>query len=159
MVLQDIWVWSRTFFQKDKICLLLKIRAVNKVIKNEKQIVDYHGHKISRIFDVLLFFCFFFYHKWNGLWLLLINMVYTSYLTSCRTTENHLKTSKNFNLVPSLHPKKKILSILAKYSLKIEIDHFPVVCYFTQKLEFVSNIFSVVVVILSILIFSCTYFY
>ena len=35
-----------------------------------------------------------------------------------------LKISWKYNLVPSLLPKKKILSILAKDSLKIEIELF-----------------------------------
>ena len=36
--------------------------------------------------DILMFTKFFFHHKWNELWLLVINMVYTNCLTSCRTT-------------------------------------------------------------------------
>ena len=34
----------------------------------------------------------------------------------------------------------ELLSVLAKISLKAEIEHFPAVCYFIWKLEFVSNI-------------------
>ena len=56
--------------------------------------------------------------------------------TSCRMTsvlesweirknQNNVKASWNHNLVPNLLPKKKILSIVAKDSLKIEIELFP----------------------------------
>ena len=37
---------------------------------------------------------------------------------------------------------------MAKESLKMEIEPFPVVRYFTWKLEFFSDIFTVVVVII-----------
>ena len=36
--------------------------------------------------DFLMFYKFSFHHKWNDAWLLLKNMVYTSYLTNSRTT-------------------------------------------------------------------------
>ena len=78
-------------------------------------------------------------------------MVYTSCFTSCRTTEDlrphrgaaggtyahtrkkkkrlktqeNLKTSQNYNLVPSLPPKLKIPPILAENCRKIEIKAFP----------------------------------
>ena len=57
-------------------------------------------------------------------------LVYTRCFTSCRTkkigkVQDNVKTSWNYNLVPSLLPKKKILSTLAKDSLKIEIENFP----------------------------------
>ena len=39
-------------------------------------------------------------------------------------SKHNVKTSCNYNLVPSLSPKKKILLILAKDSLKIEIETF-----------------------------------
>ena len=42
-----------------------------------------------------------------------------------RKVQNNVKTSWNYTLVPNLPPKNKILSILAKYSLKIEIELFP----------------------------------
>ena len=45
----------------------------------------------------------------------------------------------------NLPPKMKILPILAKSSWKIEIWIFPVVRYFTWKLEFVSHILSLIV--------------
>ena len=48
--------------------------------------------------------------------------------------------------MPSFPPKMKALSIFAKNSLKTEIEIFPMVCYFTWKLEFVSNILSGIVV-------------
>ena len=41
-----------------------------------------------------------------------------------RKVQNNVKTSRNYNPVLSLPPKKKILSILAKNSLKIEIELF-----------------------------------
>ena len=43
--------------------------------------------------------------------------------------------------MPSTSLKMKALSDIGKNSLKIETLTFPVVCYFTRKLEFVSNIF------------------
>ena len=42
-----------------------------------------------------------------------------------RKNQNNVKASWNHNLVPNLLPKKKILSIVAKDSLKIEIELFP----------------------------------
>ena len=36
--------------------------------------------------DFLMFYQIFFHHKRNEAWLLLINMIYTSCLTSCRMT-------------------------------------------------------------------------
>ena len=42
-----------------------------------------------------------------------------------RKIQNNVKTSWNHILVPSLPPKKKLLSILAKDFLKIEIELFP----------------------------------
>ena len=63
-------------------------------------------------------------------------MVNTSYLKSCRTTQdlesseiikaqNNVKTSWKYNLEPRLPPETKILSILAKHFLKIDIEPFP----------------------------------
>ena len=42
-----------------------------------------------------------------------------------RLRKENLKTLRDYKLVPSLSPKKKILSILAKDSLRIEIELFP----------------------------------
>ena len=47
--------------------------------------------------------------------------------------------------MPRLPPKMIILSILAKVSLKNRNWTFSIVCYFTWKLEVISNILSVVV--------------
>ena len=47
--------------------------------------------------------------------------------------------------MPRLSPKMIILSIVAKVSLKNRNWTFSVVCYFTWKLEVISNILSVVV--------------
>ena len=60
-------------------------------------------------------------------------VVYTSCLTSCRTTldlkirkvQNNVKISWNDNLMPSPPSKKKILLVQAKDSFKIEILLFP----------------------------------
>ena len=41
-----------------------------------------------------------------------------------REVQNNVKTSWKYNLVPNLPRKKKILSILTKDSLKIEIELF-----------------------------------
>ena len=69
--------------------------------------------------------------------LIIINkLVYTSCVASCVTTydlgsleirkaQNNAKTLYNYNLVFILPPKKKVLSILAKEFLKIEIEVFP----------------------------------
>ena len=45
----------------------------------------------------------------------------------------------------------KILTVLAKISWKTEIETFPVVRYFTQKLEFLSHILWMIVDMISIL--------
>ena len=58
--------------------------------------------------------------------------------------QENLKYSWNHSPVLSLPPKMKILSILAKIPWKIETA-FPVVNYFTWKLEFLSNILSMIV--------------
>ena len=58
---------------------------------------------------------FSFHYKWNKAWLLVINMVYTSCLTSCRTTwdlgfyeiRKYHQNLKNCRLVFSLPPKTK----------------------------------------------------
>ena len=54
------------------------------------------------------------------------------------------KTSYNYCLVLSPPPEMKILSVLVKISWKTYWT-FPIVCYFTQKLEFISNILSMIV--------------
>ena len=47
---------------------------------------------------------FSFYHKWNEALLLVINKVYTSYLTSCRTTSNlDLRKSRNSREISKYH--------------------------------------------------------
>ena len=66
----------------------------------------------------------------------------------------NIKTSKNYSLVASLPLQMKALSILAKNSLKIEIELFP---QLTQKLEFVSNILSGIVVPLTLLNCLCCF--
>ena len=79
------------------------------------------------------FLMFSFHHKWNEAWLLVINWYIqvasqvASWLKTWEIREvwNNVKTSWKYNLVPSLRPKKKILSIPAKDPLKIEIDLFP----------------------------------
>ena len=76
-----------------------------------------------------------FFHKWNELSLLVINMVYTSCFTSCQTTWDlgseeirkyyeNLKPSKNYSLVSSLHPKMKLLSIKRKTVLKLKLNFY-----------------------------------
>ena len=45
-------------------------------------------------------------------------------LAKNKVYQNNLNTSRNFNLVSSFCPKINIFSILAKYSLKIEIELF-----------------------------------
>ena len=57
-------------------------------------------------------------------------MVHTSCLISCQTSQENrndqenIKTSQNYNLVPSLSPKIIVLSILAKICRKAEIKIF-----------------------------------
>ena len=73
-------------------------------------------------------------------------LIYTNCFTSCRTTSNLGKfrvTSKLHRIISlCLVFLPKILSIVAKNCLKT----FPVVHYFTWKLKFFSNIWSVVAV-------------
>ena len=47
--------------------------------------------------------------------------------------QNNVKTSWNYNLVPSRLPKKKILSKLTKDSLKIEIELFPACVFISHE--------------------------
>ena len=77
---------------------------------------------------------FSFHHKWNEVALRVVERLKT---WEIRIVQNNgrwgslsahtrkKKTSWKYNLVPSLPPKKKILSVLAKDSLKIEIELFP----------------------------------
>ena len=60
--------------------------------------------------------------------------------------QENLKISYNYSLVPSLSPKIKILSILAKNSENKELN-FSVVSYFAWNLKFVSNILFMILVI------------
>ena len=91
-------------------------------------------------------------------------LVYTSCLKSCQTTEdlgsweirkdqNNLKTSWNYNLVPSL---QRNFVNTSKRLLKNGNGTFAVVRYFTEKVEFFSNILSVVVSRKSVLLLTCS---
>ena len=65
--------WSFTMsYDKDFLLVLLTALSYNQF------------HCVFKLADVLP--KFFFHHKWNDVQLLLINMVYTSCQTSCRTT-------------------------------------------------------------------------
>ena len=69
------------------------------------KIIDYnHGHNIMRIFDVFQIFLS---------------------PQEIRKVQNNVKILWEYNIVSSIPPKKKILSILAKDSLKTEIEIFP----------------------------------
>ena len=68
-------------------------------MQKKKKIANKHDHNIMRIFDVLGF-------------------------QEMRKVQNDVKTLWNYNLVLSLPPRNKILSVLAKNSLKIEIELF-----------------------------------
>ena len=116
-------------------------------------------HLKSWAWHLVTFLCFkkfFFHHNWNAARLLVINMVYTSWFTSNRTTldigssenrkyQENLKTSLNNSLVPKLTPKIKIFVNTSKKLLNNRNWTFPAMCYFTWKLEFVSNILSMIV--------------
>ena len=52
----------------------------------------------------------------------IVSHIFNSEITK---VQNNVKALWNHTLVPSLPPKKKILSVLAKDSLKIEIELFP----------------------------------
>ena len=99
-------------------------------------------------------------------WSLIISnkLVYTSCLKSCWMTEdlgsweirkdqNNLKTSWNYNLVPSL---QRNFVNTSKRLLKNGNGTFAVVRYFTEKVEFFSNILSVVVSRNSVLLLTCS---
>ena len=86
--------------------------------------------------EVLMFYQIFFSPQVKRSLIVSNKLVYTSCLTSCHTTydlesqeiskfQNNVKTLWNYNVVPSFPSKRKILSILAKGSLKIEIELRP----------------------------------
>ena len=98
--------------------MLSTIRALNK--KSKENFADNNGHNIFRIFDVSP--NFFFTKSEKKVWLLVLNMVDTSYLSSCQMiygigsweTKKYLKNLKtwyNFSLVLSLLLKMKSFSI------------------------------------------------
>ena len=74
-----------------------------------------------------MFYQFFFSQQVKQSLIIRNKVVYKSYIMGCWMTrcKNGVKTSWNLNLAPSLLSKKKISSILAKISLKIEIKLFP----------------------------------
>ena len=89
-----------------------------------------------------------FFHKWKELWLLVINMVYTSSFTSCQTTLDlgseeimkyyeNLKPSRNYSLVSSLHPKMKLLSIKGKTVLKLKLNFYRSAVFHTNTKVYV----------------------
>ena len=130
LVLLDIWVWSTTFFEKDKIWLVLIIGVDNKAIKNKIKFCRQSWSYYLANFWCFTIFFFFFHHKWNKAWLFVINTVYTS----CRTTSHlefftwklfHMKTrvclkypfcgcsySKHTNPCACISPPAAILSTL-----------------------------------------------
>ena len=67
------------------------IKLIKKTQHKNLTIFDYCITKTT-IMDIIfwefliLYHKFYFHHKWNEAWLLVINMVYTSCLTSCQTT-------------------------------------------------------------------------
>ena len=78
-------------------------------------------------------------------------LVYTSCLRSCRTTyeirkvQDNVKTSWKYTLVLILPPPPKRIVNTSQRLLENRNWTFPVVHYFTWKLEFFSNIFSLLV--------------
>ena len=88
-----------------------------------------HGHNILILFGNLLNSLF----TTSESWLLVKNMVNTTCLRSCQTTQvfksfeikkyqQNLKTSQNYSIGPSGPPKIEILVILARKSWIIEIE-------------------------------------
>lgn len=79
---------------------------------------------------------YFFCHKWNGAWSLLIETVYTSCIISYQTTEGLesqemrkfqeiLKTTSNYNLVAGHPPNIKFLPLWVKHCQKLDAKIFP----------------------------------
>ena len=102
LVLLDIWVWSTTFFEKDKIWLVLIIGVDNKAIKYKIKFCRQSWSYYFANFWRFTIFFFFFHHKWNEAWLFVINMVYTS----CRTTSPlEFFTWKLFHMKTRVRPK------------------------------------------------------
>ena len=139
--LQTLKTWTK--FSNWLLLLETTINTYLQLIPCEfdqySEILVYSGynnfHNILRLFDVLPNF----HHKWNDARLLLINMVYTSCLTSYPMTQDlgsykirkykeSVSTPQNNSLVPSLRAKTKIWLILAKNSwsklLSFSPDHF-----------------------------------
>ena len=65
-----------------------------KTQKANENFADNHGHDILRLLR--------FYHKGNEEWFLVLNLVYTSCFTSCRTTYN-LRLSVVYHFTWKLH--------------------------------------------------------
>ena len=56
LVLKDFQVWSRAFFQKDKLLFsqnMTAFRVASKALKTKENFADNGGHNILRIFDIL----------------------------------------------------------------------------------------------------------
>ena len=56
LVSKDFQVWSRTFFQKDKLLFsrnMTAFRVASKALKTKENFADNGGHNILRIFDIL----------------------------------------------------------------------------------------------------------
>ena len=81
--------------------------------------------------EFLMFYQFFLSPPVKRSLIISNKLVYMSCLTSCQSTydlgsqkirkvQNNVKTSWNYNLLPSLSPKKEILSVIAKGSFNIE---------------------------------------
>ena len=73
-------------FADDTTIYLINITCLNRIQMILKLYEDASTTTFIKIWDLLMFNKFSFHHKWNEVQLLLINMVYTSCLTSCQTT-------------------------------------------------------------------------
>ena len=102
---------------------------------------------------------FFFHHKWDEAWLLVINMVHTSWFMSCRTTSDWgnirkiLNFHRNIAYCPAFLPKWKFRqyyqntaektklnfsrSALLHIKTRVCLKHFVNGCFY--KLIFASN--------------------
>ena len=117
----------------------------------KENFAENYGHNIMRTFDVLLDFPF----TTSKRSLIISNkLVYTCCFTSCRTTSdigsleirkilNNVTVSWKYNLVRSLPPQKNIVNTSKRLLENINWTA-TVIHYCTWKVEFFTNIFSMV---------------
>ena len=113
-------------------------RAVNKDVRSKSKISDNFGHNNLAF---LMFHQILLSLQWNEAQLLVITMVYLSFLTNCRTIWD-----PGFYDISKYQQNLNLHWTVTDYSTKLSKNrswNSPVLCYFTVKLEFVSNILSI----------------